>query len=103
MTSWAFLQEELSREDIPYILEVEKAIVSFHETKEASIANKTIKSFQYKAFKLLIEHNNHLLKKDGDKNHQIIHSCQGKLEKMSSFLGDNLSSISFISISQFLS
>ena len=48
MTSWAFVQEELSSEDIPYILEVEKPIVSFHEIKEASIANKTINSIQDK-------------------------------------------------------
>ena len=43
MTPWAFVQEELPSEDIPYILEVEELIVSFHEIKEASIANKMIK------------------------------------------------------------
>ena len=48
MTSWAFVQEELSSEDIPYILEVENPIVSFHEIKEVSIANKTINSIQDK-------------------------------------------------------
>ena len=74
MTSWAFVQEKLSSEDIPYILEVEEPIVSFHEIKEAFIANKTIKSIQDKVFKLLIEHNYHLLEKDGGKNHQPIHS-----------------------------
>ena len=57
MTLWAFVQKELPSEDIPYILEVEEPIVSFHEIKEASNANKTIKSFQDKVFKLLIEHN----------------------------------------------
>ena len=57
MTPWAFVHEELPSEDIPYILEVEEPIVSFHEIKEASIVNKTIKSFQDKVFKLLIEHN----------------------------------------------
>ena len=74
MTSWAFVQEKLSSEDIPYILEVEEPIVSFHEIKEAFIANKTIKSIQDKVFKLLIEHNYRLLEKDGGKNHQPIHS-----------------------------
>ena len=72
MTSLAFVQEELSSDDRPYILEVEEPIVSFHEIKEASNGNKTIKSFQDKAFKLLIEHNYHLLEKDGGKNHQPI-------------------------------
>ena len=43
MTPWAFVQEKLSCEDIPYILEVEELIVSCHEIKEASIVNKTIK------------------------------------------------------------
>ena len=46
MTSWAFVQDELSSEDLPYSLEMEKSIVSFHEIKEASIANKTIKQFK---------------------------------------------------------
>ena len=31
MTSWAFVQEKLSSEDIPYILEVEEPIVSFRD------------------------------------------------------------------------
>ena len=74
MTPWAFVQEELSSEDIPYILEVEEPIVSFHEIKEASIANKTIGSFEDKVFKLLIEHDYRLLEKNGGKNHQPIHS-----------------------------
>ena len=43
MTSWAFVQEEFPRKDIPYILEVEEPIVSFHEIKETSIANKMIR------------------------------------------------------------
>ena len=75
MTSWTFVQEESSSDDIPFILEVEEPIVSFHEIKEASIANKTIKSFEDKVFKLLIKHNFHLLKKDEGKNHQLIRSC----------------------------
>ena len=74
MVSWAFVQEELSSEEIPYILEVEEPIVSFHEIKESSIANKTIKSFQDKVFKLLIEHNYRLFENDGGKNHQPIRS-----------------------------
>ena len=57
MTSCEFVQEELPSEGIPYILEVEEPIVSFHKIKEASIVNKMIKSFEDKAFKLLIEHN----------------------------------------------
>ena len=74
MTSWAFVQEEFRSEDIPYILEVEEPIVSFHEIKEASIVNKTIKSFEDHVFKLLNEHNYRLLYKDGSKNHQAIRS-----------------------------
>ena len=74
MTSWAFVQEELSSDAIPYILVVEETIVSFHEIKEASNVNKTIKSFQDKVFKLPIEHNYHLLEKDGGKNHKPIRS-----------------------------
>ena len=53
---------------------VEEPIVSFHEIKEASIANKTIGSFEDKVFKLLIEHDYCLLEKDGGKNHQPIRS-----------------------------
>ena len=74
MTPWAFVQEELPSEDIPYILEVEEPIVSFHEIKKASIVNKTIISFKDKVFKLLIEHDYCLLKKNGGKNHQPIRS-----------------------------
>ena len=98
MTFWAFVQEELSSEDIPYILEVEEPIVSFHEIKEASIANKNIKLFEDTMFKLLIEHSYRLLKKDGDKNHQPIRSWWSKVgvEKWSSFLGGNPRSISFL-------
>ena len=66
------MQKELSSEDIPYILEVKESIVLFHEIKEASIANKTIKSFEDKVFKLLIKHNYCLSNKDGGKNHQQI-------------------------------
>ena len=69
MTSWEFVQEELSSDTIPHILEVEEPIVSFHEIKEASNANKMIKSFQDKVFKLLIKPNYCLLKKDGGRNH----------------------------------
>ena len=66
------MQEELLSDTIPYILEVEEPIVSFHEIKEASSANKIIKSFQDRVFKLLIEHNYHLLENEGGKNHQLI-------------------------------
>ena len=74
MTSWAFVQKELSSEDLSYILEVEEPIVSFHEIKEASIANKMIKSIQDKVFKLIIEHNYRLLENYGGKNYQPIRS-----------------------------
>ena len=74
MTPWAFVQEEFPSEDMLYLLEVQESIVSFHEIKEASIANKMIKSFEDNVFKLLIEHNYHLLEKDGGKNHQPIRS-----------------------------
>ena len=74
MTPRAFVLEEFPSKDIPYILEVEELIVSFHENKEAPIENKTIKSFEEKVFKLLFEHNYRFTKKDEGKNHQPIHS-----------------------------
>ena len=72
MTSWAFVQKGLSSDSIPYILVVEEPIVSFHEIKEASNANKMIKSFQDMVIKLLVKNNYRLLEKDGGKNHQPI-------------------------------
>ena len=43
MNPWAYVQEELPSEDIPYILKVEEMIMSLIEYKEASIMNITIK------------------------------------------------------------
>ena len=63
------MQDKLLSDSIPYILEVEEPIVSFHEIKEASNENKTIKSFKDRVFKLLIKHNYRLLENDGGKNH----------------------------------
>ena len=46
MTPWAFLQEVLPSEDMPYILEVEETVASLHEIEETSIVKKTVKSFE---------------------------------------------------------
>ena len=46
MAPWAFVQEKLLSEGIPYILEVEKIIVPLIEYKKASIVNITITSFE---------------------------------------------------------
>ena len=43
ITPSAFVQEELPREDKPYIMEVEELIVSWNEIKETSIVDITIK------------------------------------------------------------
>ena len=69
MTAWAFVQKGLSSDAIPYILEVEEPIVSFHEIKEAPNGKKMIESFQDMVLKLLVKHNYRLLEKDGGKNH----------------------------------
>ena len=53
MTPWAFAQEELISEDIPYILEVEEIIIPLIEYKEASIVNITVTSFEEDVLKLL--------------------------------------------------
>ena len=49
MTPWAYVQEELPSEDIPYILEVEEVIMALIEYKEASVENITITSFKENA------------------------------------------------------
>ena len=46
MTPWTFFQEELPSKDIPYILEVEEPVVSWHEIKGTSIVDIVIKSFE---------------------------------------------------------
>ena len=46
MTPWTFVQEELPSKDIPYILEVEEPVVSWHEIKGTSIVDIVIKSFE---------------------------------------------------------
>ena len=56
MTPQALVQEELSSEDIPYILEVEELVVSWHEVEETSIVKKTCKSFEEYVLKLLKRH-----------------------------------------------
>ena len=43
MTPWAFVQEEFPSEDIPYILEVEEPVVSWHEIEVTSIVDIAIK------------------------------------------------------------
>ena len=53
MTPWTFVQEELPSEDIPYILEVEEPVVSWHEIKGTSIVDIVIKSFEEDVLKLL--------------------------------------------------
>ena len=74
MTPWAFVQEELPSEDIPYILEVEELVVSWHEIEETSIVDIAIKSFEEDVLKLKMGHYYSFLKKDGDKNPQAFRS-----------------------------
>ena len=52
MTPWAFVQEELPSEDIPYILEVEEPVVSWLEIEGTSIVDIVIKSFEEDVLKL---------------------------------------------------
>ena len=40
MTPWAFMQEEFPSEDIPYILEVEELVASWHEIEEPPLWTK---------------------------------------------------------------
>ena len=68
------MQEELPGEDIPYILEVEKPVVSWHEIKGTSIMDITIKSFEEDVLKLLKGHYYSFLEKDGGKNPQAFRS-----------------------------
>ena len=70
MTPWAVVQEELPSEDIPYILEVEELVVSWHEIEGTSIMDISIKSFEENVLKLKKGHYYSFLKKDGGKNPQ---------------------------------
>ena len=70
MTPWTFVQEELPSEDIPYILEVEEPVVSWHEIEGTSIVDIVIKSFEEDVLKLKKGHYYSFLKKDGGKNPQ---------------------------------
>ena len=74
MTHWAFVQEELPSEDIPYILEVEEPIVSCHKIEGTSIVDMVIKSFEEDVSKLLKGHYYSFLEKDRGKNPQVLHS-----------------------------
>ena len=76
MTPWAYVQEELLSEDIPYILEVEEVIIPLIEYKEASIMNITITSFEEDVLKLLNGQYYSFLGKDGDNNPQVFCSWE---------------------------
>ena len=52
MTPWAYVQEELPSENIPYIFEVEEVIIPLIEYKGASILNIKITSFEEDVLKL---------------------------------------------------
>ena len=97
MTPWAFVQEELPSEDIPYILEVEEPVVSWHEIEGTSIVDIAIKSFEEDVLKLQKGHYYSFLNKDGAKNPEAFRSwySQVGLEKRSNFLRGNPSLISF--------
>ena len=74
MTPWAFMQGELPSEDIPYILEVEEPVVSWHEIEGTSIVDIVIKSFEEGVLKLLKGHYYSFLEKDRGKNPQVFRS-----------------------------
>ena len=74
MTPWAFVQEELPSEDIPYILEVEELVVSWHEIEGTSIVDIVIKQFEEDVLKLRKGYYYSFLEKDGGNNHQPIRS-----------------------------
>ena len=74
MTPWAFVQEEFPSEDIPYILEVEEPIVTWHEIEGTSIVDIAIKSFEEDVLKLLKGHYYSFQEKNGGKNPQAFHS-----------------------------
>ena len=66
------MQEELPSEDIPYILEVEEPVVSWHETEGTSIVDIAIKSFEEDVLKLLKGHYYSFLENDRGQNHPPI-------------------------------
>ena len=68
------MQEELPSEDIPYILEVEELVVSWHEIEGTSIVDIAIKSFEEDVLKLKKRHYYSFLKKDRGKNPQVFRS-----------------------------
>ena len=74
MTPWAFVQEEFPSEDIPYILEVEEPVFSWHEIKGTSIVDIAIKSFEEDVLKLEKGHYYSLLNTNGGKNPQLFRS-----------------------------
>ena len=78
MIPWAYVQEELPSEVIPYILKVEEIIMPLIEYKEASIINITIKSCEENVFKWLIEYNHRFLGTDRRENHHSFHSSMSQ-------------------------
>ena len=74
MTPWAFVHEEFPSEDIPYILEVEKHVVLWHEIKGTSIVEIMIKSFEEDIVNIQKGHYYSFLENDGNKNPQAFRS-----------------------------
>ena len=80
MAPWGDMHEELKIEEVTPMSKVEECIVQLCKEMEATIVNKKIKNpknnkiVEDYVLKLLIEHNYRLLKKDGGRNHQPIHS-----------------------------
>ena len=68
------MQEEWASEDIPYILEVEEPVVSWHEIEGTSIVDIVIKSFEEDVLKLLKGHYYSFLENDGGRNPQASRS-----------------------------
>ena len=90
-TPWAFVHEKLSSEDIPYILEVEEPVVSWHEIEGTSIVDIAIKSFKEDVLKLKNGHYYSFLKKDGARilKRSVVGRVKLDSKKLSGFLRGN--------------
>ena len=82
MTPWGEMHEEFKIARVTPMSKLEECTVQLSKELEATIVNKKIKKLKIKkimifedcVLKLLTEHNYHLLRKDGDRNYQHIHS-----------------------------
>ena len=75
MASWGEMHEEFKIARVTPMSKLEECIIQLSKEMEATIVNKKIKKiliFEDYVLKLLIEHNYHLLRKDGCRNYQHI-------------------------------